>query len=114
MITPQILPRTSNGVTGSLPRTPEQFLPPMPERKLIPAAAAGLYAVASGIHAAVGIGCCRCRARSPAANTSTTSAAESATAEAVKAAIAAAAANAAPVAAAPAPPAAAPAPLRRR
>ena len=35
MITPQILPRTSNGVTGNLPRTPEQFLPPMPAKRLI-------------------------------------------------------------------------------
>ncbi len=102
MITPQILPRTSNGVTGNLPRTPEQFLPPVPAKKLIqplpPAFTPSRPGYTqSGSDAAA------------AANTSTTSPAESATAEAVKAAIAAAAANAAPVAAAPAPQAAAPA-----
>jgi pilus assembly protein CpaC len=102
MITPQILPRTSNGVTGNLPRTPEQFLPPVPAKKLIqplpPAFTPSRPGYTqSGSDAAA------------AANTSTTSAAESTTAEAVKAAIAAAAANAAPVAAAPAPQAATPA-----
>src|SRR6185295_8131555 len=35
MITPQILQRTSPGVTSSLPRTPEQFLPPMPENQTV-------------------------------------------------------------------------------
>jgi pilus assembly protein CpaC len=35
MITPQILQRTSPGVTSSLPRTPETFLPPMPENKTV-------------------------------------------------------------------------------
>ncbi|HKB10627.1 MAG TPA: pilus assembly protein N-terminal domain-containing protein [Vicinamibacterales bacterium] len=35
MITPQILQRTSPGVTSSLPRTPEPFLPPMPENKTV-------------------------------------------------------------------------------
>jgi pilus assembly protein CpaC len=35
MITPQILPRQSPGVTSSLPRTPEPFLAPMPAKKLV-------------------------------------------------------------------------------
>jgi pilus assembly protein CpaC len=35
MITPQIVTRASTGVTGSLPRTPEPFLPPMPENKTV-------------------------------------------------------------------------------
>jgi pilus assembly protein CpaC len=35
MITPQILPRNSAGVTSSLPRTPEPFLGPMPENKTV-------------------------------------------------------------------------------
>jgi pilus assembly protein CpaC len=35
MITPQILQRTSPGVTSELPRTPEQFLPPMPQNKTV-------------------------------------------------------------------------------
>jgi pilus assembly protein CpaC len=33
MITPQILPRGSNGVTGQMPRLPEPYLPPVPEKK---------------------------------------------------------------------------------
>jgi hypothetical protein len=111
MITPQILPRTSNGVTGNLPRTPEQFLPPMPERKLIQPLPPAFTPSRQGFTPPSGSGAA---AAAPAANTSTTSA-ESATAEAVKAAIAAATANAAPVAAAPAPAptpaAAAPAPM---
>jgi pilus assembly protein CpaC len=32
MITPQILPRNSNGVTSTLPRTPESYLPPLPPK----------------------------------------------------------------------------------
>lgn len=36
MITPHILSTESNGVTGSLPRTPEAFLPPLPERRTQP------------------------------------------------------------------------------
>jgi len=115
MITPQILPRTSIGVTGNLPRTPEQFLPPMPERKLIQPLPPAFTPSRAGF-TAPGSGAAAAAPASPAANTSTTSGSESATAEAVKAAIAAAAANAAPVAAAPAPPAAtltaaAPAPM---
>ena len=35
MITPQILPRSSPGVTTALPRTPEPFLPPLPARKTV-------------------------------------------------------------------------------
>ncbi|HEV2984131.1 MAG TPA: pilus assembly protein N-terminal domain-containing protein [Vicinamibacterales bacterium] len=35
MITPHILPRNSNGVTGTLPRTPESFLPAIPTKKLV-------------------------------------------------------------------------------
>src|SRR4051794_5418216 len=35
MITPQILPRTSPGVTSSLPRTPDSFLGPIPDKKLL-------------------------------------------------------------------------------
>src|SRR5262249_24660197 len=35
MITPQILARDSVGVTRTLPRTPEQFLAPMPENKTV-------------------------------------------------------------------------------
>jgi hypothetical protein len=35
MITPQILPRQSSGVTGSLPRTPEPFLEPLPDKKTV-------------------------------------------------------------------------------
>src|SRR5437667_3656382 len=35
MITPQILPRNSFGVTSSLPRTPEPFLPPISDKKSI-------------------------------------------------------------------------------
>jgi pilus assembly protein CpaC len=112
MITPQILPRTSMGVTGNLPRTPEQFLPPMPERKLIQPLPPAFTPSRVGFTPS-GSGAAAAAPASPAANTSTTSAAESATAEAVKAAIAAAAANAAPVAAAPAQPAAAPAAAAR-
>ena len=33
MITPEILPRSSNGVTPNLPRVQEQFLQPIPEKK---------------------------------------------------------------------------------
>ena len=32
MITPQILPRNSNGVTSTLPRTPESYLPALPPK----------------------------------------------------------------------------------
>jgi pilus assembly protein CpaC len=35
MITPQILARTSSGVTNALPSTPEPFLAPMPAKKLV-------------------------------------------------------------------------------
>jgi len=35
MITPQILARSSSGVTPTLPSTPEPFLPPIPAKKLI-------------------------------------------------------------------------------
>src|SRR4051812_7408689 len=35
MITPQIVTRASVGVTGSLPRTPEAFLPPLPHNKTV-------------------------------------------------------------------------------
>ena len=35
MITPQILARSSSGVTTTLPSTPEPFLPPIPAKKLI-------------------------------------------------------------------------------
>ncbi|HEX3644190.1 MAG TPA: pilus assembly protein N-terminal domain-containing protein [Vicinamibacterales bacterium] len=35
MITPQILPRTSSGVTSTLPGTPEPFLAPIPAKKLV-------------------------------------------------------------------------------
>jgi pilus assembly protein CpaC len=35
MITPHILPRNSNGVTGTLPKTPESFLPAIPTKKLV-------------------------------------------------------------------------------
>src|SRR5262245_29234817 len=106
MITPQILPRTSVGVTGNLPRTPEQFLPPMPAKKLIQPLPPAFTPSRSGFTTS---GSDAAASTSPAANPSMMSASESATAEAVKAAIAAAAANAAPVAAAPAPPAATPA-----
>ena len=34
MITPHILPRNSNGVTSTLPRTPETYMPPTPSKKL--------------------------------------------------------------------------------
>jgi pilus assembly protein CpaC len=33
MITPEILPNDSDGVTGSLPRTPDTFMAPLPERR---------------------------------------------------------------------------------
>ena len=33
MITPEILMRNSPGVTPNLPRTPEQYMPPMPDKK---------------------------------------------------------------------------------
>jgi pilus assembly protein CpaC len=33
MITPEILPRSSSGVTNRLPRTPESYMPPVPEKK---------------------------------------------------------------------------------
>jgi pilus assembly protein CpaC len=33
MITPEILPRNSSGVTGQMPRTPDTFLPPLPDKK---------------------------------------------------------------------------------
>ena len=36
MITPEILPRNSPGVTTELPRTPEPFLPAMPDKKTNP------------------------------------------------------------------------------
>jgi pilus assembly protein CpaC len=35
MITPQILPRNSPGVTASLPRTPEPYLAPPPAKKMV-------------------------------------------------------------------------------
>jgi len=35
MITPEILPRMSNGVTPNLPRLPETFLPPLEQKKSI-------------------------------------------------------------------------------
>jgi pilus assembly protein CpaC len=35
MITPQILPRQSNGVTSRLPSTPEPFLAPLPANKVV-------------------------------------------------------------------------------
>ncbi|MGH9142902.1 MAG: type II and III secretion system protein family protein, partial [Vicinamibacterales bacterium] len=35
MITPQILPRNSTGVTNTLPRTPEPFLQPLPDKKTV-------------------------------------------------------------------------------
>jgi len=35
MITPQIMNRTSAGVTNRLPRTPEPFLPPVPDNKTL-------------------------------------------------------------------------------
>jgi pilus assembly protein CpaC len=35
MITPQILPRNSPGVTATLPRTPEPFLPPLLPKQLV-------------------------------------------------------------------------------
>jgi pilus assembly protein CpaC len=103
MITPQILPRTSVGVTGNLPRTPEQFLPPMPAKKLIQPLPPAFTPSRPGFTPSGS------DAAASTANPSATSAGESATAEAVKAAIAAAAANAAPVTAAPESPAATPA-----
>jgi pilus assembly protein CpaC len=109
MITPQILPRTSVGVTGNLPRTPEQFLPPMPDRKLIQPLPPAFTPSRPGFTSS-GSGAAAGAQTSPAANSSTTSAEEAATADAVKAAIAAAAANTAPVAAVPAPVAVAPGP----
>jgi pilus assembly protein CpaC len=36
MITPQILPRNSPGVTAALPPTPEPFLAPLPAKKTVP------------------------------------------------------------------------------
>src|SRR3954468_19015054 len=35
MITPQILPKNSAGVTSALPKTPERFLPALPDKKQI-------------------------------------------------------------------------------
>ncbi len=35
MITPEILPNNSRGVTPNLPRTPEQFLPPLTQQKSV-------------------------------------------------------------------------------
>jgi len=35
MITPEILPRNSYGLTNRLPRTPETYLPPFPEKKTV-------------------------------------------------------------------------------
>ncbi|HKT79054.1 MAG TPA: pilus assembly protein N-terminal domain-containing protein [Vicinamibacterales bacterium] len=35
MITPEILPNNSRGVTPNLPRTPQQFMPPIPENKSV-------------------------------------------------------------------------------
>jgi pilus assembly protein CpaC len=35
MITPEILARTSSGVTNALPRTPEPFLAPLPDKKTL-------------------------------------------------------------------------------
>ena len=36
MITPEILGRSSSGVTSTLPRTPEKYLEPIPEKKTVP------------------------------------------------------------------------------
>jgi pilus assembly protein CpaC len=36
MITPEILARSSSGVTTTLPRTPEPYLAPLPEKKTVP------------------------------------------------------------------------------
>jgi pilus assembly protein CpaC len=35
MITPEILPRSSSGVTSTLPRMPERYLEPVPEKKAV-------------------------------------------------------------------------------
>src|SRR5207245_789270 len=35
MVTPQILPRNSYGVTSSLPRTPEPYIAPLPDKRTI-------------------------------------------------------------------------------
>jgi len=35
MITPEILSRSSSGVTSTLPRTPEQYLAPLPDKKTV-------------------------------------------------------------------------------
>jgi pilus assembly protein CpaC len=36
MITPEILPRNSPGLTTELPKTPEQYLPALPDKKIVP------------------------------------------------------------------------------
>jgi pilus assembly protein CpaC len=100
MITPQILPRNSNGVTGHLPRTPEQFLPPMPAKKLVDPPAPAFSPARQGF-TPTGSGADAAAAVAPATKTSASD--ESATAAAVKAAVAAATANAAAAAAAAAP-----------
>ncbi len=48
MITPEILPRGSYGVTPTLPRMQERMLPPLPDKRSIAAAAAGVHAVEHG------------------------------------------------------------------
>jgi pilus assembly protein CpaC len=52
MITPQILARNSPGVTPTLPRTPEPFLPPTPEKKSFEAPAPSFTPQRSGDAAA--------------------------------------------------------------
>ncbi|HEY1910910.1 MAG TPA: pilus assembly protein N-terminal domain-containing protein [Vicinamibacterales bacterium] len=47
MITPEILPKSSHGVTNTLPRMPEQMLPPLPEKKSVPMPPPAFTAVTS-------------------------------------------------------------------
>ena len=56
MITPEILPNNSRGVTPNLPRIPERFMEPLPENEDAADAAAGVPAAGRRRRAGAGRG----------------------------------------------------------
>jgi pilus assembly protein CpaC len=101
MITPQILPRNSTGVTARLPRTPEPFLQPTPTKKLVdPLPPAFTPARSAFTPSGSGADGAAAAATTPAMTAD--QAAQAVTASAVAAAVAAATASAAPAPVAPA------------
>ena len=108
MITPQILPRNSTGVTARLPRTPEPFLQPTPTKKLVDTLPPA-FTPARPAFTPSGSGADGAAAAAVPPAMTPAQAAQAVTASAVAAAVAAATASAAP---APAPVAAAVVPAR--